>query len=106
MLRQALSSSSRALRSAPRFAAGSPLARPQFQSTAPAWSIKAVQPITARWYSDAKDEKPAEEAKDADKKEADPLAELKTKLEAKEAEVLDWKVCSYSYRCCEINVLT
>lgn len=94
MLRQALSSSSRALRSAPRFAATSPLARPQFQSAAPAWSIKAAQPIAARWYSDAKEAKPAEEAKDGEKKEVDPLAELKKSLEAKEAEVLDWKVCA------------
>lgn len=91
MFRQALSTSSRALRRAPRFAASPPLARPQFQSTAPAWSIKAAQPITARWYSDAKEEKPAEEAKDPETKEADPLAELKKNLEAKEAEVLDWK---------------
>lgn len=92
MLRQALNTSSRALRAAPRFAASSPLARPQFQSTAPAWSIKAAQPIAARWYSDAKDEKPAAETKEGDK-EADPLAEIKKSLEAKEAEALDWKVC-------------
>lgn len=93
MLRQALSSSSRALRAAPRFGAAAPAVRPQFQSAAPAWSIKVAQPAAARWYSDAKEEKPAEEAKDG-AKEPDAMAEMKKNLEAKEAEARDWKVSS------------
>lgn len=50
-----------------------------------------------RWYSDAKDAaseggaKADEAAKGENKGEADPLAELKKQLEAKDAEVRDWK---------------
>ncbi|KID75870.1 GrpE [Metarhizium brunneum] len=96
MLRQAFSTSSRALRSAPRLAASQPLLRTQFQRAPAAWSSRAAQPAVARWYSDAK-EAPAEGEK-AEKSEAkeeagetDAVAELKKSLEAKDAEARDWK---------------
>lgn len=99
MLRQAFSTSSRALRSAPRLAASQPLLRTQFQRAPAAWSSRAAQPAVARWYSDAK-EAPAEGEK-AEKSEAkeeagetDTVAELKKSLEAKDAEARDWKVKS------------
>ncbi|KAF5137448.1 GrpE, mitochondrial [Metarhizium anisopliae] len=96
MLRQAFSTSSRALRSAPRLAASQPLLRTQFQRAPAAWSSRVAQPAVARWYSDAK-EAPAEGEK-AEKSEAkeeagetDAVAELKKSLEAKDAEARDWK---------------
>ncbi|KAK9441943.1 mitochondrial co-chaperone GrpE [Metarhizium brunneum] len=96
MLRQAFSTSSRALRSAPRLAASQPLLRTQFQRAPAAWSSRAAQPAVARWYSDAK-EAPAEgekveksEAKE-EAVETDAVAELKKSLEAKDAEARDWK---------------
>ncbi|KJK80954.1 hypothetical protein H634G_03487 [Metarhizium anisopliae BRIP 53293] len=96
MLRQAFSTSSRALRSAPRLAASQPLLRTQFQRAPAAWSSRATQPAVARWYSDAK-EAPAEGEK-AEKSEAkeeagetDTVTELKKSLEAKDAEARDWK---------------
>lgn len=99
MLRQAFSTSSRALRSAPRLAASQPLLRTQFQRAPAAWLSRAAQPAVARWYSDAK-EAPAEGEK-AEKAEAkeeagetDAVAELKKSLEAKDAEARDWKVKS------------
>ena len=99
MFRQSLSASSRALRSAaPKVSAPQPLLRPQFRTVAPAYSLRAAQPVSARWYSDAK-EAPAEEKKEEGKDgEAanDPLAELNKKLEAKDAEAREWKVCSPS----------
>lgn len=99
MFRQAFSSSSRALRSAPRIAATKPFARPQFVS-APAFRSRAAQPVSSRWYSDAKEAeaeaaKPAEEAKSEEKQgngEQDPVVELKKQLEAKDTEARDWKV--------------
>lgn len=92
MLRQSLSASSRALRStAPKISAPQPLLRPQFRTIAPAYSLRGAQPIVARWYSDAK-EAPAEEKKEESSGEADPLAEINKKLEAKDAEARDWKV--------------
>lgn len=94
MFRQSLSASSRALRSAaPKVSAPQPLLRPQFRTVAPAYSLRAAQPVSARWYSDAK-EAPAEEKKEEGKDgEAanDPLAELNKKLEAKDAEAREWK---------------
>lgn len=100
MFRQAISTSSRALRAVPR-AATRPFVQSQFQS-APAFTLRAAQPTVARWYSDAKESetaKPAEEAKESkDAKEAttepDAVAELKKALETKDAEARDWKVCS------------
>ncbi|TWU78724.1 Mitochondrial matrix cochaperone [Metarhizium rileyi] len=93
MLRQAFSTSSRALRSASRLTASQPLLRTQIQNAPAAWSLRAAQPVIARWYSDAK-EAPAEgekaEAKD-DAPETDAVAELKKSLEAKDAEARDWK---------------
>lgn len=95
MLRQALSTSSRALRcAAPKISANQPLLRPQFRTVAPAYSLRAAQPTVARWYSDAK-EAPKEEANEeakSDNGESDPVAELKKALEAKETETREWKV--------------
>ena len=96
MLRQALSASSRALRAAPRLPAAARFSRPQFQTT-PSFSLRALQPSASRWYSESK-EQPAEnqtsEKTEANEEngEADPLAELKKNLEAKDAEARDWKV--------------
>ncbi|GJN84828.1 GrpE nucleotide exchange factor [Purpureocillium lilacinum] len=96
MLRQVLSSSSRALRSAPRLAAGKPMLRPQFQSAMPSPLVaRAAQPSVARWYSEAK-EAPAEGEKDKPEAkeeagEADALSELKKTLETKENEAKEWK---------------
>lgn len=90
MFRQAIASSSRALRSAPRIA--QPL-RQQFQPAAAVYSPSAFQPLTARWYSDAKE---GEASKAADAKDegaaGDEVAQLKKDLEAKDAEAREWKV--------------
>ena len=96
MLRQSLSVSSSALRSAvPKISTPQPLLRPQLRTAAPAYSLRAAQPVAARWYSDAK-EAPAEEKKKEEGKEgegeAGPLAELNKKLEAKDTEAREWKV--------------
>jgi molecular chaperone GrpE len=96
MLRQALSTSSRALRPAARLASSQPLLRPQFQNAPAAWSLRAAQPAVARWYSDAKEapaegEKASTEAKEG-AGQTDAVAELKKSLEAKDAEARDWKV--------------
>ncbi|ODA81689.1 hypothetical protein RJ55_00191 [Drechmeria coniospora] len=98
MLRQALSSSSRALRSGPRQAIVSrPLAIPRRQcQTAIPWRPTPCEAV--RWYSEAK-EAPAEPAKNGkDGKETsggngetDALAELKKALEAKDNEAKEWK---------------
>lgn len=98
MLRQALSSSSRALRSAPRLATSSaPLLRSQFQNAPAATSLRAFQPVlSSRWYSDAKEApaegEKAEGAKEEANGESGVVAELKKSLETKEAEARDWKV--------------
>ena len=99
MFRQAFSASTRALRSAPRLAAvPKPFVQSQF--IAPAFRLRAAQPATSRWYSDAKEsdaakaaEEPAVDGKDK-KGETDALAELKKSLEAKETEAREWKVRS------------
>jgi molecular chaperone GrpE len=67
----------------------------------PAFTISAAG---SRWYSDAKASPPPGEQAEApasdqaESKEngaqSDAVAELKKALEAKEAEVKDWKVCS------------
>ncbi|GAO14201.1 uncharacterized protein UV8b_08050 [Ustilaginoidea virens] len=102
MLRQALSTSSRALRSLPRLAAAQPRPSPKFPSSPTAWSSRTAQPAASRWYSEAK-EPPREADKEAPVKEqageagadadadAGVVAELKKSLEAKEAEARDWK---------------
>ncbi|KAF4997336.1 hypothetical protein FGRMN_3921 [Fusarium graminum] len=101
MFRQAIATSSRALRAAPKVVVPRPFVQSQFQA-APAFTFRSAQPAVSRWYSDAKDAeaKPAEEAKSEDKNkseekategENDPLAQVKKDLAAKEAEVKDWK---------------
>lgn len=94
MFRQAIATSSRALRTAPRVAAR-PFIQTQFQS-APAFALRSIQPSASRWYSDAKESESAktEESKTEDKTangESDAVAELKKSLEAKDAEARDWK---------------
>ena len=92
MLRQAVTSS-RALRTAvPRLQANKAVLRPQLcTAPTPLFTLRATQPAASRWYSDAK-EAPAEEAKKGEgEAEADPLAELKKSLEAKDAEAREWK---------------
>ncbi|KAG5920748.1 hypothetical protein E4U61_007548 [Claviceps capensis] len=105
MLRQAFSTSSRALRSATRIATNQPTLRTPFHNAPATWSLRTTQqaqPGLARWYSDAKEPpaegEKAEKAETAEKTEAeegagepDALAELKKQLETKEAEVRDWK---------------
>ncbi|KAF4340487.1 molecular chaperone [Fusarium beomiforme] len=99
MFRQAIATSSRALRAAPKVAAPRPFFQSQFR-VAPAFTFRSAQPAVSRWYSDAKetDAKPAEEVKaekpaegEKESKENDPLAELKKELAVKENEVKDWK---------------
>lgn len=107
MLRQIFTTSSRSLRVAPRLAVPRPFIQSQFKA-APAFSLRAAQPVSSRWYSDAKEEpvaKQAEEAKTEEKTETkegngenDAVAELKKALEAKETEARDWKVRSYPSR--------
>lgn len=91
MFRQVVASFPRALRTAPRLSANSAALRTQLQS--PAATLRAFQPAVSRWYSDAKE---AEGDKAAESKEAngatDEVAELKKSLEAKDAEVREWKV--------------
>ncbi|KAL7944355.1 GrpE domain-containing protein [Trichoderma barbatum] len=101
MLRQALATSSRALRSTPAIAAGRAFLRPQVQTAAPAVSIRAFQPAASRWYSEAKEASDAKEAPAAEEKaeakegdkngESDAVAQLKKDLEAKDQEARDWK---------------
>lgn len=105
MLRQALTISSRALRSTTRSVAQKPLSRPQTFITPIA--VRRIQPSAARWYSDAPKETPAEEKKEqnaetkpegeakenADSTEDAALTECKKKLEAKDKEAADWRVC-------------
>ncbi|OTA06846.1 mitochondrial co-chaperone GrpE, putative [Trichoderma parareesei] len=105
MLRQALATSSRALRSTPTIAASRAFLRPQIQNAAPAISIRAFQPIASRWYSENKEatetkEAPAAEQKAEEKTESsegdkngetDAVAQLKKEIEAKDKEARDWK---------------
>lgn len=102
MLRQALATSSRALRSTPTIAASRALLRPQLQTAAPAISIRSFQPAASRWYSESKEASEAKEApaaegkaeaKEGDKNgESDAVAQLKNDLDAKDKEARDWKV--------------
>ncbi|KAM0330546.1 hypothetical protein ACHAQA_003493 [Verticillium albo-atrum] len=96
MLRKAITSGSRAARSAARApAASQALLRPQFQTQtfAPAFRLRAAQPAASRWYSSEPDVK-ADAAKDGEAaaESANPeLDALKKQLETKEKEALDWK---------------
>ncbi|EHK49064.1 hypothetical protein TRIATDRAFT_281055 [Trichoderma atroviride IMI 206040] len=101
MFRQAIAASSRALRSTPGIAASRAVLRPQFQTAAPAVSIRSFQPAASRWYSETKESTESKEAPKAEEKaeakegekngEADAVAQLKKDLEAKDAEARDWK---------------
>lgn len=92
MLRQTIANTSRALRSTARAGAQRQLARPQFIQSPIAAAARTVAP-RARWYS-AEAEKKEAETKNGEEKAAEETeeAKLKKQLEAKEAEVRDWKV--------------
>ncbi|KAK4644944.1 GrpE, mitochondrial [Podospora bellae-mahoneyi] len=91
MLRQTIANTSRALRSTARAGAQRQLARPQFIQSPIAAAARTVAP-RARWYS-AEAEKKEAETKNGEEKAAEETEEtkLKKQLEAKEAEVRDWK---------------
>ncbi|CAP70882.1 uncharacterized protein PODANS_3_9400 [Podospora anserina S mat+] len=91
MLRQTIANTSRALRSTARAGAQRQLARPQFIQSPIAAAARTVAP-RARWYS-AEAEKKEAETKNGEEKAAEETeeAKLKKQLEAKEAEVRDWK---------------
>ncbi|PON25919.1 hypothetical protein TGAM01_v205357 [Trichoderma gamsii] len=101
MFRQAIATSSRALRSTPSIAASRAVLRPQFQTAAPAVSIRSFQPAASRWYSESKESTESKEAPKAEEKaeakegekngETDAVTQLKKDLEAKDAEARDWK---------------
>ena len=106
MFRQAINYSSRALRSSsPRLVVRVPAVRTQFASArvAPLRSALASQ---TRCYSEQADTATKKEAEEAQPEEAakekpasgesDVVAELKKKLESKDKEVADWKVCDTS----------
>lgn len=103
MFRQAINSSSRALRSSSsRIVVRAPAVRTQLAS-APVAPLRSALASQTRWYSEQADtaaKKEAEEAKPEEvakeksaSGESDVVAELKKKLEAKDKEVADWKVC-------------
>lgn len=99
MFRQAIATSSRALRATPKVTVPRPFIQSQFQA-APAFTFRSAQPAVSRWYSDAKESeaKPTEEAKSETKPEEKPaegendeVAQLKKTLQARDVEVKDWK---------------
>ncbi|KAK3946414.1 GrpE protein [Diplogelasinospora grovesii] len=95
MFRQAIATPSRAISSTLRTAAQRPLSRPQFFQ-APSIAARAIAlQRPSRWYSSETDSKAtdASESKPAEGEAAkeDAEAALKKQLEAKEAEVRDWK---------------
>ncbi|KAL0941069.1 GrpE protein [Colletotrichum truncatum] len=87
MFRQAITTSSRAVRSGLRTQVPKSAFQNQFQSS-PAFRIRAAQPAVARWYSDAKE---TTEAPKEGEKADDAESALKKQLEAKEKEAADWK---------------
>ena len=100
MLRQTLSSPSRTLASGLRTAAQRQISRRQFLIAPIAAAPRSVglqQPQQrARWYSDNTDAPKAAETKEEEgAAKEDPLAAIKKQLEAKDAEVRDWKVCCF-----------
>ncbi|KAK0634984.1 GrpE-domain-containing protein [Bombardia bombarda] len=99
MLRQVLSTPSKAASSTLRLAAQRPLARPQFFK-AQSLSARAIAPQTPRWYSSETpkaDASAATETKtngdEASKTNGEDteVASLKKQLEAKDAEARNWK---------------
>jgi len=93
MLRQTLSTPSRALSSSLRVALQRQISRPQLFAAPIAASRTAGLQQRARWYSDQPDASKATEANGENAAKDDPLAAIKKQLEAKDAEVRDWKVC-------------
>ncbi|KAI0137249.1 GrpE-domain-containing protein [Xylariales sp. AK1849] len=102
MFRQALSTSSRAIRSTSRAYSQRSGTRSQLSPVSLSVARSRIQSL--RWYSDqtepvtkkeGEDGKPAPEASEAATKDGDAPAgveaELKKKLEAKEREAIDWK---------------
>lgn len=93
MFRQAIATSSRAVRTGIRTQTSKSVFQNQFQSS-PAFRIRAAQPAVARWYSDAKET--TEATKEGEKPADDAESALKKQLETKEKEAADWKVRSHS----------
>ncbi|KAK3371682.1 GrpE-domain-containing protein [Lasiosphaeria ovina] len=104
MLRQTLSTPSRAIGSSLRLVAQRPVARPQFYRAplaAAAAATRSVAPIAlqrARWYSSEAEPSKDADAKDASKAEESAKSEtdsveatLRKQLEAKDVEARDWK---------------
>ncbi|KAH8888347.1 GrpE-domain-containing protein [Thozetella sp. PMI_491] len=91
MFRQALSGPSRALGSSLRSAAQRSSLRPQFRPVLPVAAASRAAPLrTARWYS-SESEPAKDAAAEGDKAKESPEDALKKQLEAKDAEVRDWK---------------
>ncbi|KAK5661470.1 hypothetical protein OQA88_11372 [Cercophora sp. LCS_1] len=93
MLRQSLSAPTRTLSSSVRLAAQRQISRPQFFRAPLVASRATALQQRPRWYSDQPEApKEASEAKPTEGAEKeDPEAALKKPLEAKEAEIRDWK---------------
>jgi molecular chaperone GrpE len=97
MFRQTLSAPSKAISAGLRLAAQRPIVRAQLFAAPIAASRTVGLQQRARWYSESKDAEAKEaEPKEAAKEEGEaketPEAALRKQLEAKEAEVRDWKV--------------
>ena len=90
MLRQAVATFPRALRTAPRLSATSAAVRTQLQT--PAASLRVFQPAASRWYSEAKDTEGEKASTTEETGATDEISELKKNLEAKETEAREWKV--------------
>ena len=109
MLRQTFSVPSRTIGSSLRQAVRRQIIRPQFYRAPIAAAARATGPLQrTRWYSDQPESKEAEtkkaetekagtedaaESGDGAVKEESIEATLRKQLEAKEAEIRDWKVC-------------
>ena len=97
MFRQTLSAPSKAISAGLRLAAQRPIVRSQLFAAPIAASRTVGLQQRARWYSEskdaeAKDSEPKEASKEEGEAKEDPEAALRKQLEAKEAEVRDWKV--------------
>ncbi|KAK1754608.1 GrpE-domain-containing protein [Echria macrotheca] len=96
MLRQSLAAPSRALSSSFRLAASRQISRPQICRAPIAAASRAFAVQQPRWYSDqpeakATDAKEAESKPNGEGEQESVEATLRKQLEAKDAEVRDWK---------------
>lgn len=92
MFRQTLSAPSKAISAGLRLAAQRPIVRSQLFAAPIAASRTVGLQQRARWYSESKDAEAKEPAKEEGEAKEDPEAALRKQLEAKDAEVRDWKV--------------